>query len=459
MAKTRSVDVEVFRSMPAGRALLALAIPSVFAQVISVLYAVVDIFFVGQLGDSAQVAAVRIAFPPFLFLTALANLLGIGASSAIGRALGSGDPEKARRCAAFAFWSGMGVALVYSAFVMRGESGLLPLLGAASDTRGPTEEYLLWTVGFGALPQVASNILAHLVRAEGHAKAAGNGIALGGVLNVLFAPVLIFWLGLEIRGAAIAVLVSNLASALFMAAYVLRLGREGTVVRFSPGLAFSGAAHAGEILSVGLASFVMTGMASFSNAALNWLASGYGAQAVAGLGIAKQVDQLIFSCSIGLAQGALPLIAYNYASGDHARLRAIVKVAVAGGVACSGAATALLIAGSAPIAQAFIAEGSAAEYASACVRIIALACPLSIIGHLMITGFQACGARWRPLALAFLRKGAVDAPLMFLFSALWGFYGIAAAVPVSEFISSMIGLALFIPFVRQLKGRVRGAQK
>lgn len=453
MAKTRSVNAEVFRSMPPGRALLALAIPSIFAQVVSVLYAVVDIFFVGQLGDPAQVAAVRIAFPPFLFLTALANLLGIGASSAIGRALGAGDPDKARRCAAFALWIGIGVALFYSFCVMRAQPWLLPLLGAASDTWGPTAEYLLWTVGFGALPQVASNILAHLVRSEGHAKAAGNGIALGGVLNVLLAPVLIFSLGLEIRGAAIAVLISNIASALFMVVYVLRRRREATVVRFSLRKALEGAAHAGEIVSVGLASFVMTGMASFSNAALNWLASGYGAQAVAGLGIAKQVDQLIFSCSIGLAQGALPLIAYNYASGDHARLRAVVRIAVLGGVACSAAATALLIAGSAPIASAFIAESATAGYASACVRIIALACPLSIIGHLMITGFQACGARWRPLALAFLRKGAVDAPLMFLFSALWGFYGIAAAVPVSEFISSMIGLVLFIPFVRQLKGK------
>jgi multidrug efflux pump len=183
---------------------------------------------------------------------------------------------------------------------------------------------------------------------------------------------------------------------------------------------------------VGFASFVMTGMACVSNAVLNFLASGYGAEAVAGLGIAKQVDQLIFSCSIGLAQGTLPLIAYNFASGDHQRLRAIVRTAVAGGMSLSAAATLLLILFSAPLTAAFIDEPVTAGHASTCVRIIAIACPISILGHLMISGFQACGARWQPLLLAFLRKGTIDAPLMWVFSSLFGFYGIAAAIPVSE---------------------------
>lgn len=454
--KARGIENRaVFRDMAPGRAILTLALPTVIAQVITVFYAVADVFFVGQLGDPAQVAAVRLAFPPFLFLTALANLFGIGASSAIGRALGAGDPEKAKRCAAFAFWASAAVAVVYSAVIWEVKPALLPVLGTASDTYGPTVAYLSWSIGLGALPLVASNVLAHLVRAEGHAKVAGNGIALGGILNIFLAPVFIFWLGLEIRGAAIAVFISNVAAAAYIGVFIAR-NRAGTVVTLSPAKAREGLAHAGEMLSVGFASFVMTGMASFSNAALNWLASGYGSEAVAGLGIAKQVDQMIFSCSIGLAQGTLPLIAYNYSSGDHARLRLIVKTALKGGVACSAAATAVLIAFSAQLTDAFIAEPVTAGHASMCVRIIALACPLSIIGHLMISGFQACGAKWRPLFLAFIRKGAIDAPLMFLFSALFGFAGIAAAVPVSELISSLIGMALFLPFASQLDGKPRG---
>ncbi|MDL2059888.1 MATE family efflux transporter [Mesosutterella sp. AGMB02718] len=443
----------LFRSAPAGRAILELALPTIAAQLITVIYAVVDIFYVGQLGDPAQVAAVRIAFPPFLFLTALANLFGIGASSAIGRALGAGNTEKARRCAAFAFWCGIAVAVLYAALIWEERGRLLPLLGAAGPTWEPTVAYLSWMIGLGALPLVASNVLAHLVRAEGHARVAGRGIALGGFLNILIAPFFIFTLGLEVRGAAIAGFISNVVSALYIGRFVLMRQGRGTVVSLSPRLAREGSAWAFEIFSVGFASFVMTGLASFSNAVLNFLASGYGPAAVAGLGIAKQVDQMIFSCSIGLAQGTLPLIAYNFSSGDHGRLRRVMKTALLGGVSCSAAATLLLVAFSEPLTRAFIAEPVTAAHASKCVRIIAIACPLSIIGHLMVSGFQACGARWRPLFLAFIRKGSIDAPLMWLFSSLFGFYGIAAAVPVSELISCSIGLALFLPFIARLDGR------
>lgn len=443
---------ELFRSAPPARAIAALAVPTVIAQVITVFYAVADIFYVGQLGDPAQVAAVRLAFPPFLFMTAMANLFGIGAASAIGRSLGAKNPQKASACASFAFWTGMLAALLYAALMWFGRTSLLPLIGTAEDTYAPTLAYMTWTVCIGALPTMASNILAHLVRSEGHARAAGTGIALGGVLNVLIAPVFIFALDLEILGAALAVFVSNVVSAGYMLAFLRHRRSGGTVISLSAENARRGAAYAWEIYSVGFASFVMTGMACVSNAVLNLLASGYGAEAVAGLGIAKQIDQLIFSCSIGLAQGTLPLIAYNFASGDHRRLRAVVRTAVAGGMSLSAAATVLLILFSAPLTSAFINEPVTAEHASICVRIIALACPISILGHLMISGFQACGARWQPLLLAFLRKGTVDAPLMWLFSSLFGYYGIASAIPVSEVISTAVGLALFVPFLRRLRG-------
>jgi hypothetical protein len=192
---------ELFRSAPPARAIVALAVPTVIAQVITVFYAVADIFYVGQLGDPAQVAAVRLAFPPFLFMTAMANLFGIGAASAIGRSLGAKNPQKASACASFAFWTGMLTALLYAALMWFERDDLLPLIGTTEDTYGPTLAYMTWTVCIGAVPTMGSNILAHLVRSEGHAKAAGTGIALGGVLNVLIAPFFIFALDLEILGA------------------------------------------------------------------------------------------------------------------------------------------------------------------------------------------------------------------------------------------------------------------
>ena len=445
--------------MPPARAILTLAIPTIIAQLVTVFYTVADLFYVGQLADPAQVAAVRLAFPPFLALTALANLFGIGAASAIGRALGARNEEKARACSAFALWSAMAIAILYASLITLFETELFPLLGVVEETRSPTAKYLFWVVTAGGLPLILSNVLAHLVRAEGHARVAGNAIMLGGVLNVLIAPAFIFWMDLEIEGAGLAVFLSNVVSALYIARYALSR-RDTTVVRVAPRYAALGLRHAGEIVTVGFASFVMTGMACVVNMVFNTLSVGYGVQAMAGLGLAKQIDQLIFTCAIGLGQGVLPLIAYNYSSGNIVRLKAIARTAAAGGVACAAAASALMIALAPWITAAFIDESVTNTYAANGVRLIALACPMAVIGHLTLCGFQACAQRWQPLVLAIMRKGAFDIPFMYLFAKLFGVYGIAAAMPAAECFSMSVGLALAIPFLRKLtRGEVSAAKK
>ena len=100
----------LFTSVPVGRAILSLAVPTVLSQIITVVYNMADTFFIGQLGDPNQVAAATIAMPLFIFLTALANLFGIGGASLISRCLGVGDREKAGRCSAFCIWSAAGIA-------------------------------------------------------------------------------------------------------------------------------------------------------------------------------------------------------------------------------------------------------------------------------------------------------------------------------------------------------------
>jgi Na+-driven multidrug efflux pump len=450
---------EVFETMPPARAILTLAVPTIIAQLVTVFYTVADLFYVGQLGDPAQVAAVRLAFPPFLALTALANLFGIGAASAIGRALGVKDEEKARACSAFALWSGAAIAILYSSLITLFQSELFPLMGVVEQTRRPTALYLFWVVTAGSLPLIVSNILAHLVRAEGHARVAGNAIMLGGVFNVLIAPAFIFWMGLEIEGAGLAVFLSNVVSALYIARYAFAR-RDTTVVRVSPRFAALGVRHAAEIVTVGFASFVMTGMACVVNMIFNTLSVGYGVQAMAGLGLAKQIDQLIFTCAIGLGQGVLPLIAYNYSSGNIVRLKAIARTAAFGGVAAAAAASLLMIAFAPWITAAFIDEPVTNTYAAGGVRLIALACPMAVIGHLTLCGFQACAQRWQPLLLAIMRKGVFDIPFMLVFARLFGVYGIAAAMPAAEFFSMSFGLMLALPFLRKLShGTPAGAAR
>lgn len=214
---------QLFTSVPVGRAIIALAVPTVVSQMITVVYNMADTFFIGQLGDPKQVAAATIAMPLFIFLTALANLFGIGGASLISRCLGCGNREKATRCAAFCVWSAFGAALLYGLAVQLLLPRLLPLLGANADTAPFVRRYVLWTVGVGAAPTVLNPALAHLVRAEGYSRQASLGVAFGGVLNILLDPLFIFVFQMQIEGAALATMLSNTAAVIYFVCLIFRL--------------------------------------------------------------------------------------------------------------------------------------------------------------------------------------------------------------------------------------------
>lgn len=105
-------NTALFERIPISQAVITLVIPTIISQIITVLYNMADTFFIGQMDDPNQVAAATLAMPPFVMLTGIANLFGIGGASLISRSLGEGNREKARRCAAFSIYTAAAVAFV-----------------------------------------------------------------------------------------------------------------------------------------------------------------------------------------------------------------------------------------------------------------------------------------------------------------------------------------------------------
>ena len=202
----------LFSDVPVSKAVLTLAVPTVISQLITVVYNMADTFFIGQLNDPLQVAAATLAMPCFMFLTAFANLFGLGGSSLISRCLGSGDRAKARHTAALCITTGIAAAFLYGISILLLEPVLFPLLGAKEETWDYLRQYVFWTIGVGAVPTVMNAAFAHLIRSEGYSKTAGFGVALGGILNIVLDPVFIFVFRLDIAGAAMATMLSNLAA-------------------------------------------------------------------------------------------------------------------------------------------------------------------------------------------------------------------------------------------------------
>lgn len=447
--RERQEKEQLFTTAPVAKAVISLAVPTVIAQLITVVYNMADTFFIGQLGDPDQVAAATLAMPVFMFLTAFANLFGIGGASMISRCLGAGERDKAKQTASFCIWGAALVSLVYGVLVVLLRHMLLPLLGTDAATAGFCASYIFWTVGIGAVPTVLNAGLAHLIRSEGYSVQASFGVAMGGILNMLLDPVFIFLFRMEITGAAIATMLSNVAATVYFFAFLYRI-RKSTTITPSPKCFTLGGGIPLEVLTVGLPSFLMTLMSTVSNLTLNKIIAGYSNEAVAGMGIAKKIDLMAFAIAQGMTQGTLPLIGYNYSAGNHKRMLAALRVLLLDCLVVAMGGMALMFLGATPITRCFIDDAATVAYGRSFLRIVCLACPTTALNFLAITIFQATGKKVQPLVLSLLRKGGLDIPLMLLFNGLVGIDGIAWATPLADLLALVVSLVLTVPYLKKM---------
>lgn len=285
---------------------------------------------------------------------------------------------------------------------------------------------------------------------EGYAKPAAFGVAFGGILNIILDPVFIFAFHMEIEGAAVATMLSNLCAMLYFLWFLYSI-RSNTVITPNPKEISFSEGIPKEVITVGLPGFVMTMMSTISNAALNHIVASYSSKAIAGMGIAKKIDLLAYAIAQGMTQGTLPLIGYNYTSGNIKRMKQCIKTAALYSLIVAVCGMLLLYFLAVPISSCFIADAETVQYGQSFLKIICLACPTTAINFMVITIFQAVGQRAKPLILSLLHKGSVDVVLMILFNIIFGISGIAWATPAADWIAFLISLLLIIPFLKKVQ--------
>ena len=444
----------LFESSPIPRAILRLALPTVIGQAILVVYNMADTFFIGLTGSDAMVSAVTVCTPAFMFLSAISNLFGVGGSSVISRALGCRLHERARCASSFAFWGCLLTTLLYAlgSFLLL-DPFIDALGGSDAAVHAQARSYLTVTVALGGLCTSMSALLAHLVRSEGRSTQASVGIVLGGLLNIALDPLFMFVLlprGQEILGAAIATTLSNLISLLYFALLMGRT-RSRSVLRVAPvpGMLTQGIPFA--VLSCGLPACLMTLLENISYAVLDHLMALSGVAMQAGLGVAKKVNMLAHSIVRGMAQGVLPLISYNYASGNHVRMRRAATLSMLISVALASLCMAVCLVFSEPLIALFIPHGTQSVRCGArFLRILCIGGPFSACAYAIISFFQAVGCGLRSFVLAILRKGLLDIPLMFLLRFFSPVYGIVMATPIADIVCCAAAALMYISFLRML---------
>ncbi len=445
---------QLFESTPIPRAVMTLAIPTVLSSLVMVLYNLADTYFVGILNDPIQNAAVTLAGPVLLAFNAVNNLFGVGASSMMSRALGAKDFDTVRRSSALGFFMALFSGLLFSLLVGVFQGPLLRLLGTTAETYDATQRYMLWTVICGAAPAILNVVMAYLVRAEGESLHASIGTMSGCVLNMVLDPFFILPWGLNMgaAGAGLATFLSNCVACLYFFALLFKK-RGRTYVCISPKmLSFRRPLVVG-ICAVGIPASIQNLLNVTGMTILNNFASGYGSDAVAAMGISHKVQMIPMQIAMGVSQGIMPLISYNYASGNTPRMKKTLFFTARLSLSFITLATLGFCVFSGPLTSLFMKKPEIVAYGEQFLRAMSLALPFLCMDFLAVGVFQACGMGSKSLLFAILRKIVLEIPALFILDWLFPLYGLAWAQTAAEVILSIAAVVVLMRLFKRLERR------
>ena len=446
----------LFEQMPIPRAVAKLAVPTILSSLVTVLYNLADTYFVGMLNNSVQNAAVTLAAPLILAFNAVNNLFGVGSSSMMSRALGSRDYETVHRSSAFGFYCSIFCGLLFSLLYVVFQPFVLTILGADATTAEATAGYLRWTVACGAAPTILNVVMAYLVRAEGSAMHASVGTMSGCLLNILLDPIFILPWGLNLgaAGAGLATCISNVVACLYFAVLLL-VKRGHTYVCVHPKKFWCGRRIMGGVFAVGIPASIQNLLNVTGMTILNNFTSSYGANAVAAMGIAQKINQVPMQISMGVSQGIMPLISYNYASGNVDRMKQTVRFSRKAALSIILLISAFYFLLPGVMVSLFMQDPEIVQYGSRFLRGFCLGLPFLCVDFLAVGVFQAVGMGKEALAFAILRKVLLEIPALLILNWLFPLYGLAYAQFIAECILSVAAVLVLRRLFRRLESQPR----
>ena len=442
----------LFEEAPLGRAVMTLAIPTVISSLVTVLYNLADTYFVSMLNDSVQNSAVTLAAPVMLAFNAVNNLFGVGSSSLMSRSLGCRDYDTVAKSSAFGFYCSLFCGLLFGILCFVFRTPLLYLLGADADTFEATNQYMFWTVCLGAAPTILNVVMAYLVRSEGSAMHASIGTMTGCLLNIVLDPIFIMpWgLGMGAAGAGLATFISNcVACAYFFVLLAVKRGR--TYVCINPGkLSFEGRIVR-SVCGVGIPAAIQNLLNVTGMTILNNFTSNYGANAIAAMGICQKLAQVPMYASMGFSQGVMPLVSYNYSSGNIKRMKGGVRIALIVCLAIMSVVTVLYVAFPAFFVRLFMHDEAVVGYGSRFLVGLSLAQPFMCVDFMAVAVFQAVGLGRNSLIFAIMRKIVLEIPAIIVLNMLFPLYGLAYAQLVAEVVLAVAAVVVLTRLFRRLE--------
>lgn len=423
-----------------GRLLVSFSLPGMVAMVVNATYNVVDTAFVGRLGHEA-IAALTVVWPLQLVMIALSVGVGVGANSLIARRLGADRHVEANHAGAQALVLAVFSGGLVMAAVLSLTDPILVLLGARGAVLPLAREYIrtiVWFAPLVFLPMAANNI----IRAEGNPVYSMVIMVVSALVNIALDPVLIFGLGpapaLGVRGAAIATVAARVVAVAGYAVYFLsrHSGYRFRLRDFRPAPRVWASIYA-----VGAPSMVIQLSGSVTFALANNIAVGFGSMALAAFGVMFRLFQFGFMPCVGISQGVLPLVGYNYGAGNLDRVRAFVRAGALAAVAITGGFSLLFVLFPGTFVGLFNPRPEFIALAGPGLRITSLLFGPVGASVVFAAFFQGIGRALPAMFLSLARQVVSFLPGLLILPRLFGLTGLWSAIPVADGLSIIASLA------------------
>lgn len=425
--------------------IISLGIPTTISMLITNIYNMADTYFVSQISLSAS-GATGIVFAVMAILQAFGFMCGHGSGSNISRSLGRKDEENASRFASSGLFLSFCISLV---LMIAGLVFLEPLMRLL----GSTDTILVEAMNYGrfiflaAPAMVMSCVCNNILRYEGRAVYAMVGLTFGGILNMMLDPILIFVFHLGISGAGIATMVAQYLSLFIL---LIPFFRNRTASRLRLSYISRNIDTFINIIVTGSPSLARQGLNSISTAMLNMMAKPLGDAAISAMSVVGRVSNMLFSLSLGIAQGFQPVSSFNYGAGDYKRVKESTVFTIGFGTALIAVLCTLAFINAPLIISLFRSEELVIEIGSAALRLMCFG--LLLLPTVSVTNmlFQGIGESKKALFVACLQSGAFFIPLVVILTRAFGVNGLICATPLSYLLAFSVALPMVVKFMRNL---------
>ena len=435
-----------------GRLFFALAIPAITSQLVNALYNMVDRMYIGHIPGSgaAALTGVGVAFPLIMIIAAFAALVSMGGAPRASIMMGKGDEDQANRILGNCFTAQVITSIVLTVLTMAFCEPLLMMFGASENTIIYAKAYMMIYAAGTIFVQLTLGMNA-FISAQGFSRTSMLTVVIGAVTNIVLDPILIFGFDMGVRGAALATVISQAVSTIwvicFLSSKKSQLRLHPRYFRIQPEILFPA-------MSLGFAPFIMQATESILVLCFNSSLLHFGGDlAVGAMTILSSVMQFSMLPLQGLTQGAQPIISYNYGSGDISRVKKGFKLLLVSCVIYSSTMWVLAMLVPQLLTSIFTADPALTQITVWAMRIYMAALLLMGVQLACQQTFIALGNAKISTFLAFLRKVFLLIPFIYLLPVFIDdkVFAVFLAEPIADVIAVSVTAILFFKFFRKVE--------